>query len=141
MGANDTQSLVVDGTAVPYGTSAWDADYGQRVGAFIDEATATGAHVLWVGMPPMQDPGLDAAMLHLNGIVVHQVGLRRGRAVYLSSTKVLGGPGGAFATDVASGGSEVNVRTPDGTHLTPGGGEVLSQAVLAAMRGRLHVQL
>ncbi len=39
-----------------YGSPGWNAAYGRRVGAFIDEAEAAGAHVLWVGMPPMAAP-------------------------------------------------------------------------------------
>jgi hypothetical protein len=33
------------------------------------------------------------------------------------------------------------VRTPDGTHLTPAGGEVLSQTVINYLKGNLHFDL
>ena len=38
----------------------------------------------------------------------------------------------AFITNAA--GQVVNVRTPDGTHLTPGGGQVVAQQVMGEMR-------
>ena len=142
MGANDPQSMLVDGRAVAYGTAAWDAAYAQRVGSFIDEATATGAHVLWVGMPPMQSPQLNAEMQHINAIDAAQVAARPGRAAYLSSWNVLGGPSGTFTAYLPGpSGAEINVRTPDGTHLTPGGGQVLAEAVIAAIRTDFHVAL
>ncbi len=38
-------------------------------------------------------------------------------------------------------GAEINVRTPDGIHLSPGGGARLAAAVAAAMQAQLHIQL
>ena len=31
------------------------------------------------------------------------------------------------------------MREPDGTHIAPGGAEILSQAVISAMRVQLHI--
>ncbi len=142
IGANDPQSLVDGSTVIPYGSPAWNVAYGQRVGAFIDEANAAGAHVLWVGMPPMAGSQLNSEMQVINGVVQAQVASRPKGASYLSSTGVLGNPQGNFTAYLAdSSGAEINVRTPDGIHLAPGGGELLSQAVLASMRSTLHIDL
>jgi hypothetical protein len=143
MGANDPQSLVGgDGNGIAYGTAAWNAAYAQRVGAFLDEATAGGAHVLWVGMPPMAGAQLNGEMQVVNGIVEAQIAARPGRATYLSSAPALGDAHGNFTAYLPSAsGAEINVRTPDGIHLAPGGGERLSQAVLASMRSTLHIDL
>ena len=43
IGANDPQNFISDGTALTYGTPAWDAAYAQRVGAFMQTATSAGA--------------------------------------------------------------------------------------------------
>ncbi len=92
IGANDPQGLVTPAGSIALrparaGTQAYSA----RVAAFIAEANAGGAHVLWVGMPPMQNPGLDAALQHLNGLVQAQVAADQGRgAAYLSSVPSLG---------------------------------------------------
>ena len=143
IGANDPQSLVGGaGGGIAYGTPAWNAEYAQRVGALIDEANAGGAHVLWVGMPPMAGSQLNGEMQDLNGVVQSQVAARPVGATYLSSTLSLGDAHRAFAAYLpGSSGAEVNVRTPDGIHLAPGGGERLSQAVLASMRSTLHIGL
>jgi len=142
IGANDPQNMVANGTALTYGTPAWNAEYATRVGSFIGEAVAGGAHVLWVGMPPMADPGLNNAMDNLNGIVQAQVAAHPGQATFLDTKRILGTPQGAFTPYLTNAaGAEVNIRTADGIHLTAGGGEVLSQAVINAMRSTLHINL
>jgi len=142
MGANDTQSLVEGGTTIPYGTPAWNAAYGRRVGAFIDEANAAGAHVLWVGMPPMAGAQLDGEMHVVNSVAQSEIAARPVGATYLSSTGVLGDGQGNFTAYLPdASGAEVNIRTPDGIHLAPGGGRRLSKAVLASMRSALHIDL
>jgi hypothetical protein len=142
MGANDPQSLVGLGGSIPYGAAGWNAAYGQRVRALIDEANAAGAHVLWVGMPPMASAPLNAQMQVLNGVVQTQVEARRDGAAYVASSTVLADGQGNFTAYLPnSSGAEVNIRTPDGIHLAPGGGERLSQAVIASIRSKLHVDL
>jgi len=142
LGANDPQSMVVNGTAVAYGTAAWSSEYAWRVGSLMDEAIAGGAHVLWVGMPSMAGSQLNGEMDVINGIVQVQAAIRAGDATYLDSTVILGTAQGTFTPYLTnSSGAEVNIRTPDGIHLTPDGGEVLSQAVMSSMRSALHVAL
>jgi hypothetical protein len=143
IGANDPQGLVTPTGSLRFGQPGWDAAYSARVAAFIAEANAAGAHVLWVGMPPMQNPGLDAALKHLNGLVAAQVAhTKDGGASFLSSVPSLGDKKGAFASFLPdASGAEVNVRTPDGIHLTPGGGARLAGAVAATIQTVLHVQL
>jgi lysophospholipase L1-like esterase len=142
MGANDPQNLVVNGTAVAYGTAGWNAVYSARVGAFMDTANAAGAHLLWVGMPPMAGSQLDGEMNLENGLARSEAAARPARATYLSSRNVLGDGQGNYTAYLTNGsGSEVNIRTPDGIHLTLGGGEVLSQAVMSSIRGTLKIAL
>jgi hypothetical protein len=143
IGANDPQGLVTPTGSLQYGQPGWDEAYSARVAAFIAEANAAGAHVLWVGMPPMQDPVLDAKLRHLNSLVQAQVAAAPGGgAAYLSSVPSLGDPHGGFAAFLPdAAGAEINVRTPDGIHLSPGGGARLAAAVAAAMQAQLHIQL
>src|SRR3974390_656356 len=142
MGANAPQSLVEGGKVTPYGSPAWNAEYGRRAGAFIDEANAAGAHVLWVGMPPMASAQLDAEMQDLNSVVQGRVAARPKGAAYLSSVRVLGDAQGGFAPYLTHpSGALVDVRPPDGIHLPPGGGARLAAAVIAAMRADFHIRL
>jgi len=133
IGANDPQNFISDGTALAYGTPAWDAAYAQRVGAFMQTATAAGARVLWVGMPPMANPTLNAQMQALNAIYQSEAATHPG-VTYFASWSVLSAPGGGYSEYLPdASGSEVEVREPDGTHLAPGGAERLSRAAIAAM--------
>jgi hypothetical protein len=143
IGANDPQGIVTPDGSIHFDQPGWDEAYSARVAAIIAEANAAGAHVLWVGMPPMQDPGLDAALKHLNGLVQAQVAdTKDGGAVYLSSVPYLGDQHHLYAAYLPdASGAVTNVRTPDGIHLTPTGGARLAAAVVAAMEGQLHIQL
>jgi lysophospholipase L1-like esterase len=133
LGANDPQNMVQGGSALAFGSPAWDAAYATRVGQFMAEATGAGARVLWVGMPPMQDQALDSEMQQLDALYQAQAAAHPG-VTFLSSWTVLGTPQGAYAEYLPDAtGSPVAVREPDGTHISPGGATRLSQAVVAAM--------
>lgn len=142
MGANDPQGLVDGTTTYSFGEPGWNDAYSRRVGAFIDQANAAGARLLWVGLPPMADPVLNQKLMVLNSLVEAQVAQRKTLNSYLSSTPTLGDAQGgytAFLTD--PGGGVVTVRTPDGIHVTPDGGRRLSVAVVAAIEADFGIQL
>ena len=142
IGANDPQGLVTPTGTIEYGQPGWDAAYSARVSSFIAEANSVGAHVLWVGMPPMQNPGLNAELEHLNSLVQTQVAASKGGAAYLSSVPALGTAQGGYTAYLPnSAGAEINVRTPDGIHLSPGGATRLAAAVTEDIQTQLHVQL
>ncbi len=130
MGANDAQDFLGP-PDVPYSSPQWNTLYAQRVSQFMQIAESGGALVVWAGMPPMQDPTLNAQMTDLNGIVAQQAAAAHPHVVYLSTDRSLGTATDgytAFITNAA--GQVVNVRTPDGTHLTPDGGQVVAQQVI-----------
>lgn len=139
MGANDPQGFPGP-PPVPYGTPQWNVAYGQRVNQFMRIATSRGAPVIWVGMPPMQDPWRNAAMADIDGVDAAQA-KKVPRVTFVSSWNLLGGPKGIYLPFIVVNGQAEIVRDPDGTHLSPAGGEVLSQAVLAQMRRKLHITL
>jgi lysophospholipase L1-like esterase len=139
VGANDPQDFPGP-PDVPFGTAQWSAMYTQRVGAFMQEATSSGARVIWVGMPPMQDGGRSSAMQTLDGIYQSQAQQIPG-VTYVDGWALLSSPPGQYAAYLVSNGVEVNVREPDGTHVSPGGAEILSQAVMSTMRTQLHIVL
>jgi hypothetical protein len=133
IGANDAQDFLGP-PDTPYASPAWNGLYAQRVAQFMQIAGSTGALVIWVGMPPMQNPGLSAQMADLNTLVKQQAAAAKPPVVFIDTTKSLGTPTGgytAFTTNAA--GQIVNTRTPDGTHLTPGGGQLVAQQVIAEL--------
>jgi hypothetical protein len=133
IGANDPQSFVDNGTPLGYGTAAWNAAYGRRIATFMQAALSSGARVLWVGMPPMADPVLNAKMQTLNAIAQSQAALHHG-VTYYASWPVLSDPQGHFAAFLPdASGNEVQIRDPDGTHIAGPGAQRLSQAAIAFM--------
>jgi lysophospholipase L1-like esterase len=130
MGANDAQDFLGP-PDVPYTSPQWNPMYAQKVDQFMAEAGSSGALVIWVGMPPMQNPALSAQMADLDTIDQQEAAVQKPPAVYLSTDKSLGtAQGGYTAFVTTASGQVVNVRTPDGTHLTPGGGQVVAQQVI-----------
>jgi hypothetical protein len=81
-------------------------------------------------------------MSDIDAVDQQQAALLRPPVAFLSTWTLLGTAQGKYTPFITNGaGQVVNVRTPDGIHLTPAGGEVLSQTVLNYMRGTLHVDL
>ncbi len=134
IGANDAQDFLGP-PDVPYTSPEWNTLYAQRVAQFMQIAQSGGATVVWVGMPPMQDAGRNAQMSDVDAVVQQQAVKTHPPVTYLSTNRSLGTAQGgytAFVTNAA--GQVVNVRTPDGTHLTPGGGQVVAQQVIAELQ-------
>jgi hypothetical protein len=83
----------------------------------------------------MQNPGLDAQMSDVNAVVQQQAVKAKPPVIYLNTDHILGTAQGGYTAFITNGaGQVVNVRTPDGTHMTPGGGQVVSQAVIAELQ-------
>ena len=130
IGANDAQDFLGP-PDVPYTSAQWNTLYAQRVAQFMQIAGSGGAAVVWVGMPPMQNAGLAAQMSDINAVVQQQAVRAHPPVTYVATDKSLGTAQGgytAFVTNAA--GQIVNVRSPDGTHLTVGGGQVAAQQVI-----------
>jgi len=141
IGANDPQDFPGP-PDVPYSSPQWNVLYAGRVAAFMHLAQSEGATVLWVGMPPMQRPQLSSELADIDALDQRQAALSTPPVHFISSWTLLGTPQGAYTPFITNGaGQVVNVRTPDGIHLTPAGGEVLAQTVLNYLRGPLHIDL
>jgi hypothetical protein len=141
MGANDPQDFPGP-PDIPYSSPRWNPMYAARVSNFMQIAESGGATVIWVGMPPMQNPQLSAEMNDIDAVDQQQAVLQSPPVNFISDWTLLGTAKGGYTPFITNAsGQVINVRTPDGTHLTPAGGEVLSQAVINFLRGTLHFVL
>ena len=104
------------------------------------EATSQGAKVIWVGMPPDAEPRASRAGWQiLNGMV--QAAARHSPGVaYVGRLDPHRHPDRSVHPVSGGEGQEVNVREPDGTHIAPGGAQVLSEPS-RTMRNALHIVL
>jgi hypothetical protein len=133
MGANDAQDFLGP-PDTPYTSPNWNTLYTQRVQQFMQIAQSGGAAVIWVGMPPMQNPSLSAQMADIDALDKNQAAGSKPPITFISTWKSLGTPTGGYTAFVTNAsGQIVNTRTPDGIHLTPGGSQVVAQQVIAQM--------
>ncbi len=144
LGGNDAQSFDVGSRYIGFGTAAWRDVYGARVARMMSEATAAGAHVLWVGMPIMSPAATlsDAAMRTENSLFAAEARAHPG-VTFLSTWRVLATPSGAYSEYLPDrSGTLVQVRDDDGIHIdVPGGTDLLARAAVAAMERTWHVRL
>jgi len=140
-GANDGQGIVLpDGTPVQQVSDPrWSAEYRRRVGAVMDQLRAGDRLVVWLGQPPMREPGFDGRMDLVNQAAMAEAATRPW-IVFVDTTTLFGDPSGAFAEllpDAA--GNPTDMRQGDGIHLTRAGGDRLAAHVMAVIGA--HVDL
>jgi len=132
IGANDPQDFLGP-PDIPYGSPMWNREYRSRATSFMREATSTGATLVWVSLPPMQDPALNAKIQTINALQ-RQAAALVPHVIYVDSSPIIGDGHGGYTAFVTSNGQLINARTPDGVHITPAGGDLLSTAVIRALR-------
>jgi hypothetical protein len=141
VGANDDQGMYVGPVPVSPASQAWNRAYAQRVDHVLAASQQAGARVVWAGLPPMEDPQLDAAIRRVNRI--DEIETRRyPNALYLPPPAALvtcSGQYKQFATDAS--GETVQLRTPDHVHLTWSGADVLAEGAIRAIDRRWHLAL
>lgn len=141
VGANDGQGIVAeDGTPVPeVADPRWAPEYRRRVGALMDQLRADGRLVVWVGQPPMREPGYAARLAVVNQAFADEAATRPW-VVYVDPAPVVGDPAGGYVERRPGvDGVEQAVRRDDGIHLTEAGGELLAHHVLGVIEE--HVDL
>jgi uncharacterized protein len=136
LGANDVQDFYANGILQQFGTPSWEDEYARRVATMMQEATAAGAKVLWVGMPIMKSAAFSSSMTKLNAIYQAQAALHPGVS-YFASWDLFTGAAGDYVSSTQVGEKTVTLRTPDGVHITfgngGGGADLLAQAVVDAL--------
>lgn len=135
LGTNDKQPLTVDnGQVVRPGDPAWAAEYGRRVGQVMDILIAGGARrVVWLELPDMKEPSLQADVNEINATVQAQAATRPavtffGTRVFLSRK-----PGEYTKYRIDSAGKPIEIRDVDGIHLSRAGADMVVQKLIAAL--------
>jgi hypothetical protein len=140
VGGDDEQGMKVDGASVQFPTPSWQTAYLARVRQVISEATASGAYVLWIGMPIMQQPSYSQGMQILNAL--YQEGVTsEANATFVSTWSLFSNPRGVFQSDAVVNGAWTALRQSDGIHYSLAGEDVLATYVLGKMASIYHVLL
>lgn len=133
VGANDAQPFVVGSEVESFGTEAWIETYRSRVRSLLEELTAEGDWVIWIGQPIMRGADFDAKMTQLNQIYREETA-RHPTALYIDTRTVMSSGDGTYAAYlVDDNGDRIQVRKSDGIHLTTAGGDHLSPLIIAAI--------
>jgi uncharacterized protein len=142
MGANDDQALSVPRhPGVATDTPAWNDIYKHRISLLMEEATASGAHVIWVGLPPVQNSAVTPAFAQHVNAMAQQLASSISGVTYVSSWTTLGGSKGQFVQYKKIGGNILQIRYSDGVHLAPSGWDLLASSLLRPMRQAWDVNL
>jgi hypothetical protein len=136
-GANDDQTLTGDGGGESFGSPAWQAEYGRRIGGLMDVVTGAASHprLFFVGIPPVKDTArFSNDYVLINNVVNSEAQARRGRVYYVDTVSALGTATGGYTDSLLNpDGTIVQVRTSDGIHFTRAGGDRIAAKILAAM--------
>lgn len=139
-GGDDEQGMTVGGSAVQFATPAWKAAYLARVKEVISEATASGAYLLWIGLPVMKPPYFNSGVAFLDSIYQQAVA-QEANTTYLSTWKLFANPAGAFQSKAQVNGAWTTLRQSDGIHYSLAGENVLATYVVRKIALIYHVGL
>lgn len=136
LGPNDAWDMPdPEGAGKPYlhfGSEKWTQHYRERVRSIIDSARSRGVAVVWLGVPAMKKPELDAKMQRLNEILKTEMGEG---TLWLPTRALLSPATGAFEDSAVVNGKLVRLRTKDGIHFSPAGQRMLSDLLLSHVEG------
>ncbi len=126
----------------PLGSLAWERTYRREaLDPYVSLLTSRGADVIWIGMPPVLDPGRQLGFASMNR-AVRQLADESPDLTYVPGDELLARPDGSWA-DVLPGphGTPQRVRRLDTTHLCADGAERLARPVLRLVADRWAVPL
>jgi lysophospholipase L1-like esterase len=121
------KGVEVDG----FGTPSWTAEYGRRVGGIMDTVTRAHAFLVWIGLPITRDAAQTQRFDTINAIVASEARRRSGSVAFVDTYATFASDTGGFAQYLPNAsGNEVLVRSPDGVHFEPAGGDMIARLVL-----------
>jgi len=135
LGANDRQPMQLQGahSVVQPATDEWDAEYGRRIGQAMDRLAAGGCErIIWLLLPPMRDPVIDAFARRVNEQVVEAAASRPQVVTHDFSSLVADRRTGGYTdrTMDPRTAASIRVRDPDGIHLTPDAARMLATSLI-----------
>jgi lysophospholipase L1-like esterase len=133
LGTNDNQAQVAaDGDAIPVGSVAWVDAYRERVRAFVGEATSQGTHVVWVGIPIVQDRRRWTFYRRVNAIY-EEVATEDPLATFVDTWDRFSTRDGSYTAFLRNErGVLQDMRAGDGVHFTPTGYAFLARISVRA---------
>jgi hypothetical protein len=126
IGANDGQGFVVDHKVLAFGSDEWRKVYQERLASFLAMVEASGARVVWVGLPPMRVASFNEKIATINRIA-YTVVSQNPQAAWFSPVSFVGDDAGGFREFATlSNGKMMRLRATDGIHLSDEGAGLMT---------------
>jgi hypothetical protein len=132
-GANDAQSLQINGHVESVESPVWQAEYRRRVAETMDMLKGEGRLVIWVGQPVVRSSAFTAHLGMLDEIYASEAATRPWIRFLDTRPMFVDAAGQYSAYLPGDDGVPALMRQPDGIHLTRAGGDRLARAVLEAL--------
>jgi uncharacterized protein len=131
LGLNDRQSVVVDGKVTLETSSEYPARYKERIAAVLNNIAASGAHLLWIGLPAMRDAAPDRDAREKNKLFAEAIReFGDSKFHFVPPWRLSDRDEDKFASyGPDQSGRIIQIRASDGEHFTPAG-ELLVAAYL-----------
>jgi hypothetical protein len=133
LGSNDAQPQISrDGTSIPVGSAQWVEGYRERAANLLREATRAGTHVVWVGIPIVEERQRWDFYRRVNDIY-RDTASADPFGTYVDTWTPFEGRDGGYTAFVRNDrGDLVEVRASDGVHFTPSGYTFLGRLAIHA---------
>jgi uncharacterized protein len=133
LGSNDAQAQISrDGASIPVGSAQWVEGYRERAADLLREATSAGTHVVWVGIPIVEERQRWDFYHRVNDIYRDTASADPLATFVDTWTPFESRDGGYTAFARNERGDLVSVRAPDGVHFTPTGYAFLGRLAIGA---------
>jgi hypothetical protein len=133
LGSNDAQAQISrDGSSIPVGSAQWVEGYRERAAELLREATRAGTHVVWVGIPIVEERQRWDFYRRVNDIY-RDTASADPLATFVDTWTPFEGRDGGYTAFVRNErGDLVEVRASDGVHFTPSGYTFLGRLAIRA---------
>lgn len=133
MGGNDGQDLTTrsgKGKRVAWKSDGWNDAYKARVADFLQEISADGRKVLWLGLPRTGTTSFEGKLTTIRDVQSQAVGELGDAAVYLDTTPFITTDAGDLINSATVGKRKAAaLREDDGIHFTMAGSEYFADKV------------
>jgi len=136
IGANDGTGIAGSGADT---SSAWKSTYAQNVEKMLNILEEGDRTVYWVGSPILKDLKSNEGVQVVDE-VASEVVKRHPNAHYVDAYKLFSDSAGKYTSSLTIDGKTVYLRTDDGIHLTPDGGDYLARAVFKLIDAQCRVR-
>ena len=136
-GANDTQSISVEGRPVRYMSDEWRQVIGGRVDAVVNLLRERGVQVYWIGLPRMRAAPYEEKARQLSNFFAER--MRSHNIPFIDTVAVTSDTQGRYVDRLPNPrtGQTMMARSGDGIHMTMNGYTILTQGLARHLKTRV----